>query len=71
MPKFGVKCFDHAIWIEEKDTTIEAKNELAAAEMVCGEPLVEDGSADRLRAQVWPVDSPGVKNLGADPANTI
>ena len=43
--------------------TIEARNEQAAAEKVCGTPLVEGFKLQDLRAMVTPVAAPKTRKL--------
>ena len=63
MPRFKVRCYERAIWDKIEPRDIEAQDEQEAAESVCGEPLLERGVAGRLRAEVWPLSSPGAKKL--------
>lgn len=68
MAKFGVKCFDQAIWDQKQHTTIEAEDELQAAMLVCGERLKEGGKAGQLRAEVWPISKPSAKKVFHNPS---
>ncbi len=61
MPKFGVMCYDRAIWDKKGHKTVEAENELQAAMQVCGGKLVEGGKPGQLRAVVWPVSKPSAR----------
>ncbi len=64
MPRFKVKCYERGKWDEIEYRNIEAQNELEAAVLICGGPLIEEaGKSGQLRAQVWPVSKPGARKL--------
>ena len=63
MPRFKVRCYESGKWDEIEPRDIEAQDEQEAAESVCGEPLLEAGKLGQLRAEVWPLSSPGAKKL--------
>ena len=68
MPLFKVKCFEAAI-LDGNARDIEARDEQEAAELVCGEPLIEgEGQPGRLRAQVRPASKPSAIKLFYIPA---
>ena len=71
MPRFSVMCYDQGLWDQNKNTIIEAENELRAAMQVCGEPLVESGKMGQLRAQAWPVLDPNAKKRFYLPHNSV
>jgi hypothetical protein len=62
VPSFNVWCFK-AGEADGDPRKIEAEDEQAAAEQVCGGPLVEAGKPAQLRAQVSPVSEPGEKKM--------
>ncbi len=63
MPNFKVKCYEGGLWDKNEPRYIEAQDERDAAEILCGEPLSEEGKLGQLRAEVWPVSSPKAKKL--------
>ena len=65
MPEFRVVCYEAGEWNQATDRVVEARDEKAAAERVCGGPLVAKG---QLRAQVSPVSKPTAKTLFYVPA---
>jgi hypothetical protein len=73
MPIFRVMCFEAGMWDRDEARKIEAEDEQQAAEMVCGERLAEGPvKLEQLRAQVWPVSSPGGRTaFGVQPRNGL
>ena len=61
MPIFMVLCYEGGISDKKKPRRIEAKDERAAAESVCGGALSERGKLGQLRAVVSPLAKPGYK----------
>jgi hypothetical protein len=56
MPRYGVNCYDAGVWDGQKPREVEADSAQAAAESVCGEPLVENpAKLGLIRAKVWEV----------------
>jgi hypothetical protein len=55
MPEFRVVCYEAGEWNQATAHVVEAQDEKAAAERVCGGPLVARGKIGQLRAQVSPV----------------
>jgi hypothetical protein len=62
MPSFRVTCFK-AGKLDGNPRTIEAEDEQAAAETICGERLVAAGKPGQLRAQVSPAFKAGLKKM--------
>ena len=63
MPEFRVVCFEAGDWNQTTARVVEAEDEKAAAERVCGGPLVARGRIGQLRAQVSPVAKSAAKKL--------
>ena len=63
MPEFRVVCYEAGEWNQTTARVVEAEDEKAAAERVCGGPLVARGRIGQLRAQVSPVAKPAAKRL--------
>ena len=68
MPEFRVVCYEAGEWNQATARVVEAQDEKAAAERVCGGPLVARGKIGQLRAQVSPVSKPAAKTLFYVPA---
>jgi hypothetical protein len=68
MPEFRVVCWEAGDWNQATARVIEAQDEQAAAERVCGGRLVARGKIGQLRAQVSPVSKPASKMLFYEPA---
>jgi hypothetical protein len=68
MPEFRVVCYEAGEWSQATACVVEAQEEKAAAERVCGGPLVARGKIGQLRAQVAPVSKPTSKTLFYVPA---
>ena len=67
MPLFMVSCYEGGVSDGNDHRTIEAKDELEAAESVCGGPLIEGvAKHGQLRAQVRPLDKPSDKKFFRD-----
>jgi hypothetical protein len=62
MPSFRVLCF-RAGELDGDPREVKAEDEHAAAEQVCGGPLVEAGKPGQLRAQVSPASMPGATKM--------
>ena len=59
MPRFRVNCYDRGVSDKQAPREVEAESAQAAAESVCGKPLVEIPAKPGLvRAKVWEV-APG------------
>jgi hypothetical protein len=54
MPGLRVVCFEEAAWDQANARVVEAEDEKAAAEDVCGGRLTSKGKIGQLRAQVSP-----------------
>jgi hypothetical protein len=55
MPIFRVMCYRDGVWDRQEPRVVEAQNARQAAEMICGEPVIE--GSDRgspLYLKVWP-----------------
>ena len=64
MPRFKVRCFNAGEWDGIEPQGVDAQNEQAAAEHVCGEPLIDDaGKPGQFRVEVWPEAIPWAKKL--------
>ena len=61
MPLFRVTCHKHGKWDGADPQEVEAEDEKAAAEKICGGPLVEVVKHGQLSAEVWPVSKPPVR----------
>jgi hypothetical protein len=68
MSEFRVVCWEAGDWNQATARVVEAQDEKAAAERVCGGPLVARGKIGQLRAQVSPVSKPASKMLFYEPA---
>ncbi len=71
MPLFMVRCYDENAMRDTDPLEVEAEDELAAAERICGGPLIDAGKPGQLRAEVWPRSSPAKKSFFYVPAQTI
>jgi hypothetical protein len=63
MPEFRVVCYEGGEWNQTTAGAVEAQDEKAAAERVCGGTLVTRGNIGHARAQVSPVSKPAAKTL--------
>ncbi len=66
MPRFKVNCYDRGVWDKQAPREVDAESAQAAAESVCGEPLVENPAKQGLlRAKVWEVKAgkPDIKHF--------
>ena len=68
MPEFRVMCYEAHEWNQATARVVKARDEKAAAERVCGGPLVARGKIGQLRAQVSPVSKRASKTLFYVPA---
>jgi hypothetical protein len=63
MLEFRVVCYEAGAWDQANARVVEAQDEKAAAERVCGGPLTARDKIGQLRAQVSPVSKPAAKTL--------
>jgi hypothetical protein len=68
MPEFRVVCYEAGAWDQLNARVVEAPDEKAAAERVCGGPLTARGNIGQLRAQVSRASKPAAKMLFYTPA---
>ena len=61
MPVFQVRCYENGTWDQAEPRSCQAATAKQAAESVCREALTNRGTLGRLRAEVWPIGNPKLK----------